>query len=484
MQARPPRPLAPAPPRPAAAATGAGPAARREWTVPRGLVAVLLGSLAVKLVLWAGFLAAADPALLLQGDSREYHDSARALLETGSFAVSPGLHLPQTFRTPGYPAFLAAVYGVVGARPAAALLVQIVLSVATLALVYLLVRRLWGARVALAATVLLALDVASLLLSLALLTETLFTLLLVAALACGVAVLTRLDRRRWALGMGIALAACVLVRPVAYYLVAPVALGLAVHGRRARWGARETARVLALLLVPYCAAVGGWRYRNYRATGNSAFTRVDATVLLFYRGAAIVARREGIGMDEARARLRAEFGGAPGDPVAAADPARWRREGIALIRRNPGIYARIVASGVLRSLLRPAGLRVGGAVVPEPAWTEEARRAGGSLHGVAARLARRGPLYAATFVFDALLVVAATGAAAYAVARLAAARRLSVVDVFLLGVVLYLLLVQAGATSDARGRVPIEPVLALYAARGLVELRPRPRPAASRPAPA
>jgi len=447
---------------------------------PRALVAVLLGSLAVKLVLWVGFLASADPALLLQGDSREYHDSARALLETGRFAVSPRLpFVPQTFRTPGYPTFLAAVYGVVGARAAAALLVQIVLSVATLSLVYLLVRRRWGARVALAATVFLALDVGSLLLSLVLLTETLFTLLLVAALACGAAVLTRPDRRRWALGMGIALAACVLVRPVAYYLVAPVALGLGVHGRRARWGARETARVLALLLVPYCAAVGGWRYRNYRVTGSSAFTRVDATVLLFYRGAAIVARRDGIGLEEARARLRAEFGGAPGDPVAATDPGRWRREGIALIRRNPGIYARIVASGVLQSLLRPAGVRIGSADAPEPAWTEEARRAG-PLRGVAARLGRRGPLYAATFLFDALLVVATTGAAAYAVARLAAARRLTVVDVFLLGVALYLLLVQAGATSDARGRVPVEPVLALYAARGLVELGARPRP--SRPA--
>ena len=321
---------------------------RRRIAIPP-LALVLLASLAVKLALWARYLAAADPAALLRGDAGEYHDSARALLETGTFAVSPALPLlPQTFRTPGYPSFLAAVYALFGERPAAALLVQLPLSAATIALVYLLARGLWGARVALLASVLLALDVGSLLLSLALLTETLFTLLLVAVLACGVAVLTRPGRRRWALGMGVALAACVLVRPVAFYLVAPVALGLAVHGLRARWGARETARVLALLLIPYCAAVGGWRYRNYRATGSSAFTRVDATVLLFYRGAAIVARRDGIAMEEARARLRADFGGAPGDPVAATDPERWRREGIALIRRNPGIYARIVASGVLQ----------------------------------------------------------------------------------------------------------------------------------------
>jgi 4-amino-4-deoxy-L-arabinose transferase-like glycosyltransferase len=458
-----PRRTPPAPPR------------RRRWTAPPALLAVLLASLAVRLALWARYVAAADPAALLGGDSGEYHDSARALLETGTFSVSPQLPLvPQIFRTPGYPSFLAAVYALAGERPAAALLVQLVLGVATIALVYLLVRERWGARVALLAAVLLALDAGSLLLSLAVLTETLFTLLLVATLACGAALLTRPRRRRLALGMGVALAACVLVRPVAYYLVAPVALGLAVHALRARWGARETAWALALFLVPYGAVVGGWRLRNERVSGSAAFTRADAIVLLRYRAAAIVARRDGIGLEEARARLMAANAG--------RDDARWRRTGIELIRQNPGIYAGIVARGVLQTLLRPAGLRVGSAAAaPEPAWTEEVQRAG-PWSGVRARLARRGPLYSATFALDALLAVATVGAAAYSVARLAAGRQLTVVDAFLLGVVLYLLLVQAGATSDARGRVPMEPVLALYAARGLVDLRARLRPGARRPA--
>jgi hypothetical protein len=478
MHARSPRPPVSIPSRPAASTASVQLLRRAGWTAPRALFAVLLGSLAVKLALWARYVATADPASLLRADAGEYHDSARALLETGTFSVSPALPLlPQTFRTPGYPSFLAAIYALVGERPAAALLVQLVLSVVTLGVVYLLARELWGERVALLATALLAVDVGSLHLSLALLTETLFTLLLVAVLACGIGVLTRPDRRRWALAMGIALVACVLVRPVAYYLVVPVALGLAVHGIRARWGRRETAMVLALLLIPYCAAVGAWRYRNYRLTGSSAFTRVDATVLLFYRGAAIVARRDGISLEEARARLRAEFGGAPGDPITAADAARWRREGIELIRRNPGIYARVVASGVLHSLLKPVGLRIGDAGGTEPAWSEEQRRAG-LLGGLVARLARRGPLYSASFMVSALLVIITTAAAAYAVVR--RGRALSVVDVFLLGVVLYLLLVQAGATSDARGRVPIEPVIAMFAARGLVDLGARVRPAARR----
>jgi hypothetical protein len=454
---------------------------------PRGrrrippIALVLLASLAVKLALWAWFVASADPAALLKDDAASYHDSARALLETGTFSVSPHPPLyPQVYRTPGYPSFLAAVYAVAGERPAAAVLVQLFLSVATIALAYLLARGLWGARVALLAAALLALDVSSLLFSLLPLTETLFTFLLVAALACGAALLTRPERRRWALGLGLLLATCTLVRPAAYYLALPVAVGVLVHALRAGWGARAAAWTLALLLLPYCAVIGGWRYRNHRLSGNSAFTQVDATVLLLFRGSAIVARRDGIGMAEARARVEAAYDVRPDDPRTTRDNERWRRAGIALIRQNPGIYARVVASGVLQTLLVPGGLTLGrtDSPAPEPGWRDEAR-GGGAVATLRERLARRGPLYSATFALDALLVVATLLAAAYGLARLAARRRISVVDVYLLGVVLYLLLVHAGPTAGVRTRVPIAPVLALYAARGVAAVLARRRPAAA-----
>ena len=80
------------------------------------------------------------------------------------------------------------------------------------------------------------------------------------------------------------------------------------------------------------------------------------------------------------------------------------------------------------------------------------------------------------------LVMVTVLAAAWCVARLAATRRLTVVDAFLLGVALYLLLVHAGPSSGVRSRVPVEPVLALYAARGLADVWVRLRPNARPPA--
>jgi 4-amino-4-deoxy-L-arabinose transferase-like glycosyltransferase len=476
MHARDTVPLPSRPPAPPAAATLA--ATPRRWLAVSPLAVLLLGSLAVKLALWARYVVGADPAVLLKDDAGSYHDSARALLETGTFSISPlPPLLPQTLRTPGYPSFLAAVYAVFGERPAAALLVQILLSVATLALVYVLVRALWGGRVALLAAALLALDVPSIRFSLLPLTETLFTLLLVAALGCGVALLTRRDqRRRWALGLGLALAACAFVRPAAYYLVVPVALGVLVHARRSGWGTRESAWTLALLVIPYAAAVGGWQMRNQRVSGSTAFSQLDGTVLLLYRGAAVVARRDGIGFDEAQRRLAAAYAAGPRDPHTTRDNQRWKAAGIELIRENPGIYARVVAAGIVRPLLEPAGLALSrpDPPAPEPGWREESSRLG-PWAAARARIARRGALHTASFALDVLLVLVTLLAAAYALARLAAERRFSVVDAFLMGVVLYVLLIHAGATSGVRTRVPLQPVLALYAARGLVELRTRRR---------
>ncbi|HYJ80695.1 MAG TPA: glycosyltransferase family 39 protein [Longimicrobiaceae bacterium] len=443
------------------------------------LAVILLAALAAKLALWALYLAA-DPSAFLQPDSASYHESARSLLASGTFAVSPDDPTPQTVRTPGYPAFLAAVYALAGEEPAAAILVQLLLGVATVAVAYLLVRRLAGPRVGLLAAALMALDVPSHRYSLVLLTETLFALLLAAALACGVALLTGGERRRWALGLGVALAAACLVRPVAYYLVIPVGLGLLVQGWRAGWGRRETAVTAALVVLPFAVAVGGWQYRNWRVSGSAALSHVDGRVFLFHRGADIVARRDGIGFLAAREQLQQAYGlDAPGASVAGTN-ARWRAAGVELIRRHPGIYARTVAGGVARTLLVPGEIPFPphAARAPEPGWRSELRERGvlGALRG---RVARRGAGETATFSLAALHVVVVSLGAAYCLWTLAARRKATVADVFLLGVLLYMLLIQAGPTAGPRSRLPVEPILVLYAARGLADLggrlRTRPR---------
>ena len=122
-----------------------------------------------------------------------YHYAANQLLAGQPF--DSRLHLP-----PGYSLFLAAILAVTDGSTAAAMLVQHLLGLAAGLLVYLIGRRLFGPLVGLAAALLTVLDVELALYEHAVMTETLFTVLLLCALAV---VLLRFARLHLAEGGGL-----------------------------------------------------------------------------------------------------------------------------------------------------------------------------------------------------------------------------------------------------------------------------------------
>ncbi len=139
-----------------------------------------------------------------------YHYAANQLLAGQPF--DSGLHLP-----PGYSLFLAAILAVTDGSTSAAVLVQHLLGLAAGLLVYLIGRRLFGPLVGLAAALLTVLDVELALYEHAVMTETLFALLLLCALAL---VLLRLPGSIWlkVAGFGLLAGAATLVRPTGLLL--------------------------------------------------------------------------------------------------------------------------------------------------------------------------------------------------------------------------------------------------------------------------
>src|SRR5262245_55939881 len=118
------------------ARTGALIAATRVEAARLG--AVLLVGLIVRLVLLWRF---AGVGLAIH-DERDYDRLAVSIVEHGEFGFSPGQLT--SLRPPLYPAFLAAVYSLFGVQNYQAVrAVQIGLSLATTALVYLLARRMY-----------------------------------------------------------------------------------------------------------------------------------------------------------------------------------------------------------------------------------------------------------------------------------------------------------------------------------------------------
>ena len=188
-----------------------------------------------------------------------YHYAANQLLAGQPF--DSGLHLP-----PGYSLFLAAILAVTEGSTAAAMLVQHLLGLVAGLLVYLIGRRLFGPLVGLAAALLTVLDGELAVYEHAVMTETLFIILLVGAIGLLVFGVARYPRQA-AAGFGLILGLAALVRPVGL----PLPLGLLLVPAAVSFGKRLQLTIIAvagaaLILLPVML----WNARTHGQFGLTA----------------------------------------------------------------------------------------------------------------------------------------------------------------------------------------------------------------------
>ncbi len=439
------------------------------------LAGILLGALLLRALVYLAVFDR-DPARSVEGDSQSYEDSARALLHLGRFAVSPELaDVPQTVRTPGYPAFIAAVYAIFGEKHPPVILTQILLSVATLGFVYLIGCRFWSSAAALVSVLILVLDHTTFVYSQVFLTETLFTFALVVTVWIGVRLANAERRGRWwALSLGLGLAVQALIRPIGYYLVFLVLLAFLLAGIVARWKRNELAMILLLVSLPWALLVGGWQVRNWLATGSSEFSSIQSFNLLYYRGACIVAKRDDISFDSARQVIDATLGDTDGMPEAQLGEL-YMQEGVELIRRNPLLSLECQLIGGARMLLPPGeGRLVRYLGIPDAREKTLEDLVRLSLSEYKQKWLVEYPVQFLVFIPAALYLYSLYGFAAAGVWHsLARDRSQRFAHLLALGVILYFMVVSAGPEAYARFRMPIMPFLALYAGLGVTLLTDR-----------
>jgi 4-amino-4-deoxy-L-arabinose transferase-like glycosyltransferase len=412
-----------------------------------------LAAAALALSVRVGLFAAASwaqPNSFMSPDAYGYEALARTLLHDARFAASP-VGPPQTRRTPGFPLLIAAIYAVAGEDPRAVVLVGIGISVLTVWLTAWVAGRLWGARAALIAGVLLALDIPSATASRRLLTETPFAALLLAATAAALGLLLEGRPRAWrGLLMGTLLAAAALTRPVGLFLVIPASLWLVLCGRTLRWRPRSTAWVLAALVLPWILMVGGWQVRNRVAAGALVASDGPAKFVYMSRGSDILAQRDGISVEVARAQLTQSI---DDEVKRTGRPAErlYARAALALVARHPILFLKTQVRWLPELLLGTgaAGVSLAFDLADRPdrrprAWWW-ALSAGAALH----------------------LLVLYAGAARGLWRMRAEAVPVRLLAVLLAGLVAYFVLLSTGPQAYSRFRVPFTPLLALCAARGL-----------------
>lgn len=253
-----------------------------EWWTPR-LAGPVIAAAVVRLTLLALTLSRNGIRLLTNPDTSTYLEPGRNLLLHGQFFANGA---PDIFRTPGYSLFLA-ITSLAGLPVAA--LANVIFSVFSVFLVWKLGRAVFDdGRIALGASWIFAFEPISVINSFVLLSDTLFLVLFLLSME-RVAVFLRERRLPVLAAGGLWLATATFVRPISYYLLVALVLGLfavLVRVPGLRWKAPA---VLLVSVLPWLAA---WQIRNWVETDYRGFSSVSDVNLYFYIAPSVTGRVE------------------------------------------------------------------------------------------------------------------------------------------------------------------------------------------------
>jgi 4-amino-4-deoxy-L-arabinose transferase-like glycosyltransferase len=357
---------------------------------------------------------------------------------------------PELLRPPGYPLLL--VPGVLlGNVELVTIAMQIVLSAATGWLVYKLARLLFESHKAgVWAVLVYALEPLSVVFTVKLMSEMLFTFLLVLGIYwlcyhihyCGWLSL---------LGSTLSFVACVYVRPISYYLPIVIFLFLLVG---ADWHVSRIGIAKgALFLVISGVLIGAWQVRNYIQAGYPQFSS-SQDLNLWLNSLAVLAKERKTNFLKEKAKMG---GGPVGYWKLHPEQLQWpmtdrlvhlRRQGLGNLARRPLLYVGIHLAGSVRMLVYPGSRNVIQLFIPRanqdaPGWV---------------------PL---------TIILAVTLFATYFVAVIGCfgiAEGRACLLLLLLGMVAYFSLLSGGPVASGRFRVPVMPIFCVLAGAGIVKL--------------
>jgi hypothetical protein len=392
---------------------------------------------------------------------------------TGSACASPEIS-----RTPGYAMLLSLLPG---ARAAIAL--QAILWSAVCLVAGLFVLRRWGWLAALITSAFLAADVSSFVYSNKIMTEVLFTSLLIGTVLVELKALERerLDIRTAGL-MAFASVLCagaIAVRPIGQFvaILAGIAPFLTWRGK-----CRQRLLLSALLISLPVLLVIGWRQRNLRVAGIDTYSTVGTFNLYNYRAAGTVAYATGRSLQDVWRTWD------PGGPQASATHA------IEIILQHPVAFASMTAESFVYVALVPDRsplavlLSIGAEKGVEDPGSFRIYNTADSLERsplyTLTSLYRNelysSPLFTTLIVFQICAIAAIWLGIARAVAQSFRGNAFDYRLVFFLSVALLMLVLASGPEASDRFRIPAIPFLAIVSAIGWCKARATKRDVADR----
>jgi len=407
---------------------------RRDWRVVICSLAVLA------LTAFTHLLIFYESPRFLYPDSTTYLLPADQMLRGNGFAERPGV--ADTIRTPGYPAFLAALR-LLGLDVRGMVLVQQIASIAFSLLLFggalAMTRSLLAATVA---GLLSAIDPTTLRYSNVLLTEPLFTILLFLIVVLVAGVRAEPDVSRIVV-IGLLSGILTLIRPAAILYPVVLLLTLLFRVAASRRIVVAAALILSSALLPFA-----WCLRNYAQTGVFVFCSIAGTNLLLHRAAGALAIEDGGDFQTSltrhqnellaasRSRLHDHFGITPTALPHAIQGRQYALDGRSVILHHLPAYIRLTARGVKLILLEDDGITV--TALNDTDLDDDKI------------------MLVVHLFMPVILLLALTG-------TLLLARRERPVAFLLSATILYFVFIAAGAEAESRFRDPIVPEMVLLA---------------------
>ena len=229
-------------------------------------------------------------------DAREYMLLADSLLEDKQLHL-PGLTVPETWRTPGYPAFIATIFALTNSSLAILLVVLAFIGAVTSGCIYLIGKELGlPERPATIAGMLFGFSTAVIWIPPSGMGgDIVFAFLMTVALY----LLLRASSWYWLVAVGISLGIATLVRPLGLYLsllliiAAPFLVPRFTHG----------AKVVALIFATFMLAITPWMARNYSVAGHFALSSQFAFNPFYYNIPLFYAWQRGTSEEVERTKL-------------------------------------------------------------------------------------------------------------------------------------------------------------------------------------
>jgi 4-amino-4-deoxy-L-arabinose transferase-like glycosyltransferase len=272
----------------------------------RFTVAIFVIAIALRILVLC-IVAAYPSRALSAGDSGQYLRTAQNIVEQNTFSANrTEPYAPDIHHTPGYPALLAVLYILAGHQHSIFLItfVQAILSILNIYLVLRIGYKLTSSTVAQIAALIYAVAPISLSLVGLVMSETWFSTLLLAGILLTLKISP--DRKSWryALGAGILFALSVYVRPIGLYFIPIPMLAAIIQLKRTR----RALLYSGILGLTFIATLAPWYYRNYVHYQSIIFTSLANDNLLNYNITSIEAHRQKISWNKARQQIWTETG--------------------------------------------------------------------------------------------------------------------------------------------------------------------------------